>query len=98
MSTRRRRYSKAGRALTFSAALALATSPWLFGERPVRAQETVSAQLTVDQLRRMTGAELEALYRQGTAAAIPEGRIRGTALLAVPDPLVSECGARHCLD
>jgi len=30
----------------------------------------------------MTPAQLESVYRQGIATAIPEGRIRGTALLA----------------
>ncbi len=30
----------------------------------------------------MTGPELEALYRQGSATAIPAGRVRGTAILA----------------
>jgi hypothetical protein len=37
--------------------------------------------VTLDGLLRMGPAELEAVYRQGTAAMIPEGRIRGTALL-----------------
>jgi hypothetical protein len=37
---------------------------------------------SLDQLLRMSPAELEALYRRGTAAAIPPGRIRGTAILA----------------
>ncbi len=30
----------------------------------------------------MSPAEIEAIYRQGTAVAIPPGRVRGTALLA----------------
>jgi hypothetical protein len=37
---------------------------------------------SIDDLLRMSPAQLEALYRQGTAAAIPPGRVRGTALLA----------------
>jgi len=37
--------------------------------------------VTLDGLLRMSPAELEMVYRQGTATAIPEGRIRGTALL-----------------
>jgi hypothetical protein len=41
-----------------------------------------AAAVSLDQLLRMSPAELEMLYRQGTAAAIPAGRIRGTALLA----------------
>jgi hypothetical protein len=46
---------------------------------------TVRAQapaLTVDQLVRMSGPELDALYRQGAVAGMPPGRVRGTALLA----------------
>ena len=38
--------------------------------------------ITLDQLRRMSQVELEQVYRQGTATGIPEGPIRGTALLA----------------
>jgi hypothetical protein len=41
-----------------------------------------AAVVTLDQLRRMTQDELEQVYRQGTATAISEGPIRGTALLA----------------
>jgi hypothetical protein len=33
-------------------------------------------------LLRLTGPELEALYRQGQAVGVPPGRVRGTALLA----------------
>jgi len=40
------------------------------------------AAVTLDQLLQMSPAELEAVYRQGIAVAIPEGRIRGTALLS----------------
>jgi len=36
----------------------------------------------VDQLLRMSGPELDALYRQGSVAGIPPGRVRGTAILA----------------
>jgi hypothetical protein len=38
--------------------------------------------ITVDRLIRMSGPELDALYRQGAAVGIPAGRVRGTALLA----------------
>jgi hypothetical protein len=41
-----------------------------------------SGGITLDGLLRMSPAEIEAVYRQGTAAAIPPGRVRGTALLA----------------
>jgi hypothetical protein len=38
--------------------------------------------VTLDQLIGMTPAQIENVYRQGTAVAIPPGRVRGTALLA----------------
>jgi hypothetical protein len=38
--------------------------------------------LTTDRLLRMSGPELDALYRQGAAVGIPAGRVRGTAILA----------------
>jgi hypothetical protein len=38
--------------------------------------------LTIDRLLQMSSAELEAVYREGTAVAIPQGRIRGTAILS----------------
>jgi hypothetical protein len=38
--------------------------------------------VSLDQLLQMSPAELDAIYRQGTATAIPEGRIRGTAILS----------------
>ena len=38
--------------------------------------------VTLERLLRMNPRELDALYHQGTAAAIPPGRVRGTALLA----------------
>jgi hypothetical protein len=46
-----------------------------------RGQEASPA-ITLDELLRMAPAELESVYRQGITVAIPEGRIRGTALLA----------------
>ena len=46
---------------------------------PVRAQTPA---VSIDQLLRMSGPELEALYRQGSVAAVPPGRVRGTAILA----------------
>ncbi len=49
----------------------------------VRAQESsASGTVTLDGLLSMSPAELEMVYRRGTVAAIPDGRIRGTALLA----------------
>jgi hypothetical protein len=41
-----------------------------------------TAPVTLDQLLQMSPAQLDAIYRQGTAVAIPEGRIRGTAILS----------------
>jgi hypothetical protein len=38
--------------------------------------------VSLDQLLSMSPAQIESVYRQGTAAAIPPGRVRGTALLA----------------
>jgi len=51
------------------------------GAGEARGQSSAAA-VTLDQLLRMGPGELEAVYRQGTAAAIPPGRARGTALLA----------------
>ena len=45
------------------------------------AQAQASA-LSVDRLVRMSGPELDALYRQGISVGMPPGRVRGTALLA----------------
>jgi hypothetical protein len=47
----------------------------------VRAQSP-AAGLSVDQLLQMSAGEIEQVYRQGTVAAIPPGRVRGTAILA----------------
>jgi hypothetical protein len=38
--------------------------------------------VTLDQLLGMTPGQIENVYRQGAAVAIPAGRVRGTALLA----------------
>ncbi len=46
-----------------------------------RAQAPAGA-TSLDQLLRMNPAELESLYRHGTAVAIPSGPIKGTALLS----------------
>jgi hypothetical protein len=51
-------------------------------DRESRAQAPAAgAPITLDGLLRMSPAEIEMVYRQGTATTIPEGRIRGTALL-----------------
>ena len=41
-----------------------------------------SAGVTLDHLLAMSTAELDNVYRQGVSVAIPEGRIRGTAILS----------------
>jgi hypothetical protein len=46
-----------------------------------RGQEPATG-VTLDGLQRMSPAEIEAVYRQGTAVALAPGRVRGTALLA----------------
>jgi hypothetical protein len=64
---------------------ALATVIWFGPPTALEARgqtPSVSAAITLDGLRQMSPAELETLYRQGAAVAIPEGPIRGTALLA----------------
>ena len=38
--------------------------------------------VTLDGLLQMSPTQIEAIYRQGTAVALPPGRVRGTALLA----------------
>ncbi len=43
---------------------------------------SVHGTVTLDQLQRMNSAEIEAVYRQGIATAIPAGRVRGAALLS----------------
>jgi hypothetical protein len=47
----------------------------------VRGQQP-PAPISLDQLLGMSPAQIESVYRQGTAVAIPPGRVRGTALLA----------------
>jgi hypothetical protein len=64
-------------------ALAMAFSSMVAGG--ARGQEPTpvpASGVTLDSLLRMSPAEIEAIYRQGTAVAIPPGRVRGTALLA----------------
>jgi hypothetical protein len=65
----------------FACALALAIGWGPFLAQEARGQ-TPSAATSLDQLLRMSPAELELLYRQGTVVAIPEGPIRGTAILS----------------
>ncbi len=60
--------------------MAMATGPMAAGD--VRGQEPASTPVTLESLRSMGPAEIEAVYRAGTSAAIPSGRVRGTALLS----------------
>jgi hypothetical protein len=62
-------------------ALALACGSMVAGEARGQGPAPASG-LTLDGLMRMSPAELNATYSQGTAVAIPPGRVRGTALLA----------------
>ena len=41
-----------------------------------------TAPVTLDQLLQMSPGQIEAIYRQGTAVGLPEGRIRGTAIVS----------------
>lgn len=84
MATRRRFDSESvlkrtGLALAIGIASGVCTDPAGSG-RTAGAQTPVA--VTLDQLQLMGPAELEAVYQQGIAAAIPPGRVRGTALLA----------------
>jgi hypothetical protein len=60
---------------------ALAIAIWLGGQSSPQARGQTPP-VTIDQLLQMSSAELEAIYHQGTAVSIPEGRIRGTAILS----------------
>ena len=61
---------------------ALALVIWM-GPPAARGQTAAApAAVTLDQLLQMSPEQLDAIYRQGTATAIPEGRIRGTAILS----------------
>jgi hypothetical protein len=63
--------------------LALACGSMAVGEaRGQGPAPAPSTGVTLDALLRMSPAEIEALYGQGTAVALPTGRVRGTALLA----------------
>jgi hypothetical protein len=64
-------------------ALAIAIVHGPGAARQVRGQTTPTpAAVTLDHLLSMSPAELDAIYRQGTSVAIPEGRIRGTAIFS----------------
>ena len=52
-------------------------APLAHGQSPA-----ASAGVTLDHLLAMSTAELDTVYRQGVSVAIPEGRIRGTAILS----------------
>jgi hypothetical protein len=62
-------------------ALALACGSMAAGEARGQGPAPASG-VTLDGLMRMSPAELNSLYSQGVAVAIPPGRVRGTALLA----------------
>lgn len=56
-------------------------SPEAMAQAPAPAEPSTSA-ITLEQLLGMSPAQIENVYRQGTAVAIPPGKVRGTALLA----------------
>ncbi len=58
----------------------MATAAGSFAFHEARGQ--AAAPLTVDQLLQMSPAQLNAIYQQGVAAGIPEGPIKGTAILS----------------
>jgi hypothetical protein len=80
MSIRLRRATRCLYVRGLGCALALAIG---MGPSAARGQ-TIPAQVavTLDQLLQVSPAGLDAIYRQGMATAIPEGRIRGTAILS----------------
>ena len=55
---------------------------WLASASSLIAPATGSEPLSASSLIRMSGPELDSLYRQGASVALPAGRVRGTALLA----------------
>ena len=64
-------------------------------ERSARAQQPAffQAPTTIADLQAMSDAQLEALYRSSPAAAMPAGRVRGTALLRTGTPLARPMSA-----
>jgi hypothetical protein len=84
MSIRRRRTTKGASVRGLGCALAIAAM-WMGAPAARQASgQTIPAPaaVTLDQLLQMSPAELDSIYRQGAAVAIPEGRIRGTAILS----------------
>jgi hypothetical protein len=78
-----------GRIAVRGLGLAMAVACGSMAAREARGQEPAAAGgsgITLDGLLRMRPAEIEAIYRQGTAVAIAPGRVRGTALLATGTP------------
>jgi hypothetical protein len=64
---------------------ALAMALWIGPPTALDARgQTVAAPAVVslDQLLQMSPGQIEAIYRQGSAVTIPEGRIKGTAILS----------------
>jgi hypothetical protein len=84
-------------------ALVLGITVWIGSPTAPQAQgQTIPppgpAPISLDQLFHMCPAQLDAIYHQGIAAAIPDGCIRGTPILSPGtkwSPIVSH-GARVC--
>ncbi len=65
--------------------LALALAVWIGPPTALEARGQTAAApsaVSLDQLLQMSPGQIEAIYRQGAAAPIPEGRIKGTAILS----------------
>jgi hypothetical protein len=83
MSIRLRRIIKGAwvHGLGYGLALAISIAPPTAHE--ARGQTAAApAAITLDQLLQLSPGQIEAIYRQGSAAPIPEGRIKGTAILS----------------
>jgi hypothetical protein len=83
MCIRRRRTAQRDSVRILRSAMALLIWIGAAATNEARSQTVpTSAAVTLDQLLQMSADQLEAIYRQGSAVAIPEGRIRGTAILS----------------
>jgi hypothetical protein len=85
MTIQRRSHSKVDNIRALGSALLLVAGCGLFTDRTALAQAPTApatGDVTLGQLQRMSSGELEAVYRRGFTAAIPEGRVRGTALVS----------------
>jgi hypothetical protein len=68
-------------ALGYGLAVALWVAP-LAGVEARGQTPAAPAPVSLDQLLQMNTGQIEAIYRQGAAVALPEGRVNGTAIVA----------------